>query len=227
MFQRVNLYQPIFREEHKLFSAATIGAALGVVAAGLVAIAVFSGWRLAGLDRQVAAVQAQEAAKAVLVARANSLIDGGESPQSFESRLQGMALELQRRQQALRYLRGGAAAGGAHRGFAGRLAALAHQQLEGLWLTGVILTADARDLTLSGGATRAELVPAYLGRLANETAFAGTKLQSIEIRRPPQPLHGQIGFTVSSASELSALPAALSVAASAASAAAPGARGTP
>ena len=196
MFQRVNLYQPIFREEHKLFSAATIGAALGVVAAGLVGIAVFSGWRLAGLDRQVAAVQAQEAAKAVLVARANS-----------------------------RYLRGGAAAGGAHRGFAGRLAALAHQQLEGLWLTGVILTADARDLTLSGGATRAELVPAYLGRLANETAFAGTKLQSIEIRRPPQPLHGQIGFTVSS--ELSALPAALSVAASAASAAAPGARGTP
>jgi hypothetical protein len=84
------------------------------------------------------------------------------------------------------------------RGFAGRLAALARQQLDGLWLTGVTFTADAGDLTLSGGATRAELVPTYLERLANEAALAGTQLQSIEIRRPKTPVHGEIEFLVSS-----------------------------
>jgi hypothetical protein len=223
MLQQVNLYQPIFREEHKLFSAGTIGVALGIMIAGLLSISLYSWWRLASLDRQLVAVQSREAAEQVLVARTNSIIDEGESPESLEIRLQAMALELERRQRTLNYLRGndagvratGGAAGdaaanghpgGVRRGFAGRLAALAHQQLDGLWLTGVTLTADADELTLSGRATSAELVPIYLERLATEAAFSGTQLQSIDIRRPKEPVRGEIEFAVSSSAAAIALP---------------------
>jgi hypothetical protein len=233
VFQQVNLYEPIFREEPKLFSAATICAALGIVAAGLLTIATFSAWRLAGLERELAAVRAQEATQQKLIARTDAFIDQGESEPRMEARLQAMAQSLERRQLALRYLRGtdgangvGAASGAdaagaadaitggatanggdtakrtasaAHHGFAERLAALARQQLDGLWLTGVIFTANAGDLVLSGGATSAALVPAYLGRLANEPALAGTRLQSIEIREPQKPVRGEIEFRVSSA----------------------------
>ena len=214
MFQQVNLYEPIFREEHKLFSAATIGAALGVVAAGMLTIAVFSGWRLAALERQLAAVRDQEAAQQKLIARTDAFIDGGESQPHFEARLTAMAQDLERRQLALHYLRGDGANGGdaaaggnaaqhaargANRGFAERLAALARQQLDGLWLTGVIFTAVPGELVLSGGATSAALVPAYLARLTNEPALAGTSLQTIEIREPKKPVHGEIEFKVSSA----------------------------
>lgn len=233
MFQQVNLYEPIFREEPKLFSAATICAALGIVAAALLTIATFSAWRLAGLERQLAAVRAQEAAQQKLIARTDAFIDQGESQPRMEARLNAMAQSLERRQLALRYVRGGGgadgvgtaggadAAGGtdavtggavavggdaakraasaAHHGFAERLTALARQQLDGLWLTGVIFTANAGDLVLSGGATSAALVPAYLGRLANEPALAGTRLQSIEIREPQKPVRGEIEFRVSSA----------------------------
>jgi hypothetical protein len=223
MLQQVNLYQPMFREEHKLFSAGTIGVALGIMTLGLLSISLYSWWRLASLDRQLAAVQAQETVKQALVARTNSIVGQGESEESFGLRLKAMAFELERRQRALRYLEGTAAgatangehggadagdntgsgrAGGVQHGFAGRLAALARQQLDGLWLTGVSLTGDADDLGLSGRATRPELVPIYLERLANEAALAGTQLQSIEIRQPKRPLNGEIEFVVSSSPAL-------------------------
>ncbi len=38
MHQQINLYQPIFREERKLFSLKTVALALGIVAVSLVAM---------------------------------------------------------------------------------------------------------------------------------------------------------------------------------------------
>jgi hypothetical protein len=211
MFQQINLYEPIFRQEHKLFSAKTICGGLGIVAAGLVAIALFSLWRVILLDRLLHTVRSQEAAQRAFIEHANSIVNLGESPQAIETRLKSIAIDLERRQQALRYLRGGDAGGPAgtgggagspgrgNRGFSGRMAALARQQLDGLWVTGATFTANSGRFELSGSATSAELVPIYLGRLTSEAALAGIPLQSIEIRQPKKPAGGEIEFTVSSA----------------------------
>jgi hypothetical protein len=211
MFQQINLYEPIFREEHKLFSANAICSGLGIVAAGLVAIALFSSWRVVLLDRLLHSVQSQEAARKKFIEHANSIVSLGESPQSVETRLKAITIDLERRQQALRYLRGGEAdvptvpgggAGGAgkgNRGFSGRMAALARQQVDGLWVTGATFTADSGRFDLAWSATSAELVPIYLGRLTSEAALAGIPLQSIEIRQPKKPARGEIEFTISSA----------------------------
>jgi len=223
MFQQINLYEPIFREEPKLFSATAICWALGIVAAGLVAIAVFSWWRVVVLDRLWHTVQAQEAAQKAFIEHANSIVNLGESPQSIETRLKAMTLDLGRRRLALRYLRGGdlsdsdrpngaardelngaadgggSARAGGNRGFSDRMAALARQQLDGLWITGAAFAADSGRFELSGGATSADLVPTYLARLASDPALQGIPLRSIEIRQPKKPVRGEIEFTVSSA----------------------------
>jgi hypothetical protein len=156
-------------------------------------------------------VQSQEAAQKKLIEHADSVVSLGESPQAIETRLKSIAIDLERRQQALRYLRGGDAGGPAgtgggagspgrgNRGFSGRMAALARQQLDGLWVTGATFTANSGRFELSGSATSAELVPIYLGRLTSEAALAGIPLQSIEIRQPKKPAGGEIEFTVSSA----------------------------
>ena len=203
MLQQVNLYEPIFREDHKLFSATTICVGLGIVAAGLTAITLFSWWRVQALDRQLRAVHAQEEQQKKYVAQANAIVDRAGSHETMETHLQVMVVDLARRQQALRYLRGGDAGGSsgpilANRGFVGRMTALAHQQLDGLWLTGATFVSDSDSFELTGGALNADLVPIYLARLMNEPAIAGTKLQSIEIRRPKKPSGSQIEFTVSS-----------------------------
>jgi len=203
MFQQINLYEPIFREEPKLLSAKTICGGLGFVAAGLLAIALFSWWRVAVLDRLVRTVQSQQAAQTKFVERGNSIANLGESAQSVERRLTTLGMDLERRRQALRYLRGerGSETAG-NRGFSGRMAALAHQQLDGLWVTGATFTADTGRFELTGNANSAALVPIYLGRLAGEAALAGIPLQSIEIRQPKKPVAGEIEFSVSSATQL-------------------------
>lgn len=198
MFQQINLYEPILREEPKLFSAKTICGGLGLVTAGLIAIALFSWWRVVVLERLLRTVQSQEAAQTKFLERGNSIPDLGESPQSVEARLTTLTIDLERRRQTLHYLRGEADGPTGNRGFSGRMAALARQQLNGLWVTGATFTADTGRFDLTGNATSAALVPIYLERLAGEAALAGIPLQSIEIRQPQKPAPGEIEFTVSS-----------------------------
>jgi hypothetical protein len=202
MFQQINLYQPIFRDEQKLFSASAIGIGLGLVAAGLVAIAVLSWWKISLLDRQMGELQAQIKSRQRMLARADTVYEGGESQASIEARLKDLAVELDRRQQALRYLRSGG--GGQRSGFADRIEALARQQLDGLWLKGVTFTSRPGDFALTGSALSAELVPIYLAKLAGEPAFAGTKLQIFEISTPKKPVRTEVDFSLSSSATLAA-----------------------
>ena len=127
MLQQVNLHEPIFREDHKLFSAKTIGVGLGIVAAGLMAITVFSWWQVQGLDRQLHVVHAQQAEQKKFMEQANAIVDQAGSHETMEIHLQAMVVDLARRQQALQYLRGGAVGAGgpplANRGFVGRMTA--------------------------------------------------------------------------------------------------------
>ena len=209
MLQQVNLYEPILRDDQKLFSATAICLGLGAVAAALVAISAFSEWRTRSLDQQLLALRAQESTQKKLAAEANAIVDLAESRDTIESHLKAMAIDLSRRQQALRYLSGGALTGAgdgvlAHRGFVGRMTALARQQIDGLWLTGATFASGSGGLELTGGAVSADLVPIYLERLAGEPAIAGTKLQSIEIRQPKKPSGTQIEFTVSTAASADA-----------------------
>jgi len=206
MLQQVNLYEPIFREDHKLFSAITICVGLGAVAAGLAAITTFYWMHVVSLDRQLRAVHAQESAQDKLIAQAKAIVEQAGSQQTIDDHLKAMAIELGRRQQALRYLRGGDPGGDgtvhANRGFVGRMTALARQQLDGVWLTGATFVSGSGGFELTGAAMSGALVPIYLGRLTNEPAIAGTRLQTIEIRQPKKPNGAQVEFAVSSAASL-------------------------
>jgi hypothetical protein len=197
MFQQVNLYTPLLRQEPKLFSAGAIAIALAIFAVGLLSITGVAWWRNAALDRELHELEAQRAAKSRLVNATAQLIHGEQDPVRIEAHLRDMALELERREKALRGLQAGAA--GTRTGFADRMAALARQQVDGLWLHGVVFSSDSAHFTLSGSALRAELVPIYLARLANEDALAGASLESFEIRQPRRPSRGEVEFAVSSA----------------------------
>jgi hypothetical protein len=196
MFQQVNLYQPIFREEQKLFSATTIGIGLAAVTLGLLTFAAYAGWRVALLDRQLHTVRTQADLRMRLAAESQGLYAGGASAESLRAHVETLALELERRQQALRYLKSGAA--GVRGGFAARVEALAREQLDGLWLTGATFTAESGRFSLAGSAVSAQRVPEYLARLANEPALAGAKLESLEIHRPKDAQTAQIDFLLSS-----------------------------
>lgn len=185
MQQQVNLYQPIYRDERKLFSATAIGTGLAIVACGLAALGLLCWWQVVSLERDMRDIEVQNVRRDKLIAIAAAVLERGESEHALSDRLNALALELEHRQQALRYLTNGAA--GSRVGFAGRMEALARQQVDGLWLSGATFNADSARFALAGSAVNAELVPRYLARLANEPALAGAKLESLEISQPKPP----------------------------------------
>ena len=97
MYQEVNLYQPIFRQERKLFSARKIFVALGVLVAGMAAISAVSGWRLPRLERQLAELQVQEKRQERREQSAGTMLTLGDDRKSTEERLKTLAVELDRR----------------------------------------------------------------------------------------------------------------------------------
>jgi hypothetical protein len=202
MHQQVNLYQPIFRAEHRYFSARAIAVSLGVIAAGLAAITAFSWWRVTALERDLRQLESQANHQSSFASLATATLAQGESLGVIETHVAALSRDLERRQQALRFLVSGQA--GVRLGFSDRMAALARRHVDGLWLTGVTLTSMRGQLALSGIALNADLVPAYLEGLAAEPALAGARLDQFEIVAPLQPDRAGVDFSVSSSAVLPA-----------------------
>lgn len=71
------------------------------------------------------------------------------------------------------------------RGFSDFMRALAHQGVDGVWVTGFNVGAAGKDIAISGRALRAELVPAYLKRLGQDPYFSGRTFASLDVAQPP------------------------------------------
>jgi hypothetical protein len=67
------------------------------------------------------------------------------------------------------------------RGYAEYFRALARQNVDGLWLTGVSIAGAGLDLGVRGRALDPALVPGFLGRLRNERIMQGKPVGSRQI----------------------------------------------
>lgn len=66
-------------------------------------------------------------------------------------------------------------------GFSETLIALARQHQSGLWLTAIRLGGQTQEMLLQGVTTKAELVPAYLQNLRQESTFVGRHFSLFEL----------------------------------------------
>lgn len=67
-------------------------------------------------------------------------------------------------------------------GYSGYLIALGHQTVPNLWITGMSLHDDGRDLELTGRMTDNAALPNYLARLQQEEHFRGRRFAQIELK---------------------------------------------
>jgi hypothetical protein len=181
MNQQINLYQPIFREERKLFSLKTVALALGLVAVSLVAMWALGAHNVGKMDLAVTQLKAQQAAQEEMARAAGVLLDAQGSPNAVQAEVQRLSGLLADRTNALNLLRGGAA--GEPRGFAPRLQALARQHTEGVWLDELLLGGGPNGLVLRGRSVNPELVPKYLQLLTNEPELSGARFDAVVIDR--------------------------------------------
>ena len=180
MRQQINLYQPIFSEQRKLFSAATVALAMSALLIALAVFSVHANLRVQKFAREVEALRVQQAEQE------NLLGEGAaeHSPAALEARVKQLGTLVAERGRALEILQSGAA--GTAIGFAARLEALARRHVDGLWIDSMHLSGTNGAMTLSGATLNPDLVPAYLRSLAQDKVLAGTRFDDFVIERPVQ-----------------------------------------
>ena len=179
MSQQINLFNPAFLQQKKVFTATAMAISLGVLALGLTAVGVAAKVRVASLQAQadLGAAQLDKSRKRLAGVSAEF------APRQQDARL---AEELSLAQGELGDLKD--VAGliergelGNTQGYAEYFRALARQSVDGLWLTGVSIAGAGLDIGVRGRAMDPALVPGFLGRLRQERVMQGKPVGSLQI----------------------------------------------
>jgi hypothetical protein len=176
--RQVNLYSPLFRKQKKLFTSWAMVQALALVLVALMLSYTYARFQVTILSRQANEFDEQVRAGLERVKR----IPGAPAAPD-DKQLDARIAELEGRLQAAEQFLGQAGMARSSTGYAEPLRALARQRVEGVWLTSITLAGDAGELSLSGRALRAELVPQYIDRLTRDPAMRGRRFATLAIER--------------------------------------------
>lgn len=182
MSQQINLYNPIFLKQKKIFAATTMAQALAVILAGALAFAAFAAYQVRKLEAEVKSGEALAKAEEARLASVKVEFAARRPSTALAEEVQRRERDLKVRDDIIGLLSGGGL--GDSGGVSPYLRALARQNLNGLWLTGFELT--GKDMILSGRALRAELVPEYLRRLGREPVMQGRQFAMLSMHEPKQ-----------------------------------------
>lgn len=193
-YQQINLYQPVFRQTHKIFSTITLLQILAGITVLLLGLYIHAQIKLGSLQRTASALgeQHRQLDTRLTALQATEHAAPDDALATEIRALEDTALEYREllgkiEQLAIR----------PNPGFGDVLESLARHTLPGLWLTGLELRENG-ELELRGSARDPQLVPRYLQQLPDEPRFRALRLGSVNIvrREPGKP---EIDFVLDSA----------------------------
>lgn len=179
--QRVNFYQDLFRKPEVRFPFTQM---LTVVVGILVLLLVLSGLDFMRTQRLREHVARREVIQSRLEASATAMTTQLEKvvvDPALVQKEQGLRDGLQLKYAFLNALK---AQGDTHQvHFSAVLDGLANRDTQDIWLTRIALRAPTPELSLTGLASRAQAVPAYLDSLKEEAIFHDMRFRMLELER--------------------------------------------
>jgi len=179
MSQQINLFNPVFLKQKKMFSAVNMLDALAVLLVGVAVFYAYAKIETLNLDRQAVETGRQYDQAKTRLAQTSARY----APRIADPVLAAEAVKLQAqlgaRKAALDGMGMGAIAPEA--GYAEYLRALARQSLAGLWLTAFKIAKGGAELEITGRALQPELVPTYIRGLNRERAMQGRAFESLSM----------------------------------------------
>lgn len=179
MQQQINLYQPVFRKQHKVFGAATLVQILGAALVLLLMIFGHARWTLASMQASLGNLQQQhEHMRNEITTLEAALASPDVDPldadiKQLEARIAQRKSLIEQFQLLTLKHRGG---------FSLPFKVLAEQHVSGLWLDGVTLDEEGR-IEVRGTALDEKLVPRYLQQLQKQSALANTTFETVSMTR--------------------------------------------
>ena len=207
MSQQINLFNPIFLKQKKIFTALPMAEALGAIVLGAVLLTWFGSRSVDQLAQRAAAGKLQVADRERRLVVANQQFAPRQKSPTLAAEVAQANTELAALHRVEAFLHDGTLGNSA--GYADYFRALARQNVSGLWLTGVTIVGAGTEVGVRGNAMQPTLIPQYIGRLKLEPVMRGKTFASLDIVRP------EAAPAVAAASTDTAAPAAPSTSAGA------------
>lgn len=182
MSQQINLFNPIFLKQKKIFSAITLLQMSGLVLLGAVLVAIYTTFQSAELNRNAGIVAAQLRTAQAQVARLRADASAPAKSKALEDALVKVESEIKSRQQISSILQKNDF--GNTTGFSAYLVAFARQIPNGLWLTGFNISRAGNEIGLQGRTLKPELLPLYVTQLKRETVMQGKSFAELQMQIP-------------------------------------------
>ncbi|MGB5624090.1 MAG: hypothetical protein WBM61_00050 [Woeseiaceae bacterium] len=196
MNQQINLYHAQFRPQMRMFPAWFMLQATAIVMLGMLLTYVFAHQSIDGIEQELNVVARQESAVLERLQNIGPLINAVTGETNWSEQLDDSLRMLAERQAVLNLIQGSTL--GDTKGFSRHMRALSRQDLDGLWLTHIALSAKGDKTRLEGRAIRAELIPLYVQGLASETPFAEQRFHHFQIDKPVDDEETALSFSMDS-----------------------------
>lgn len=177
MSQQINLFNPVFLKQKKVFSSLAMAQALGVLLFGSMAMVAYGKHHVNKLDKEAQMVNAQLVQKQARQAMVNAEFAPRQPSPALVAEIAETEAQLRSLQRVSGVLERGELGNTA--GFSEYYKALARQNMPGLWLTGVSVA--GADIGIRGRAMEGSMVTGYINRLTREPVMQGKSFASLEI----------------------------------------------
>lgn len=184
MSQQINLFNPVFLKQKKVFSSVAMAQALGVLLVGALAMVALGRQHVAALEKEAATLKVQLAQKEAR----RALVNAEFAPRTPSAAMAAQIVEAEARLRALGTVSDVLGRGelGRAGGYSEYFRALARQGMDGVWLTGVSVDNGGADIGIRGRALQGTMVPGYIGRLTREPVMQGKSFSSLQIAQGTQ-----------------------------------------
>jgi hypothetical protein len=180
--QQINLFNPIFLKQKKIFTAVPMAEALAIILAGALLLNWYAVRSVDELEQEAAAGKAMLAKREQRLNQSRAQFAPRAKDPALAAQLTAAEAELKGLHDVSSVLQGGALGNTA--GYAEYFRAFSRQNVNGLWLTGVSINGAGNDIGVQGRAMQATLIPNYIARLTGERVMRGKTFASLDIGRP-------------------------------------------
>ncbi|MBA5687534.1 MSHA biogenesis protein MshA [Rugamonas apoptosis] len=182
MSQQINLFNPIFLKQKKVFGAVPMLESLALILVGTVALTWYASYKVGQLERNAGAGKVALAGRETMLTKAVAQFAPRPKSPVIAADIAEAEARLASLHEVESVLRSGAV--GDRTGYAEYFRAFARQNVSGLWLTGLTIEGAGNGIGLQGKAMQPTLIPNYIARLTSEKVMHGRTFASLQIARP-------------------------------------------
>jgi len=179
--QQINLYQPRFRKQEKVFSASSMLVVLVAAILFFGGVYGYAKWNVVALAAESQRIQQQQLKE---LSRLESLVK--RYPVKKKSRLLAKRLEeLKNERKAKQFLVQTLSSRsiGNSEGFSSYFAGIARQSVSGMWIKRLELEQGGDVIGIYGSTLKPELVPQFIQALSSEESFVGSQFKIFNMQR--------------------------------------------